>query len=157
MTDINPSNWQPSNHPTKLDGHSSYQKQGPDGNMVWASIANDTGVIREIAAIDAKLSVNYQWINPAYGTEQEYESTQLRQDMKWTQLDVQEDIEEKAGAIAEGKPYDPRVIVQVQLTDEECLIMMRKAHELDITFNQFVEMALREVIDKHKKELEDQR
>ena len=40
--------------------------------------------------------------------------------------------------------------VELELTDEEALRYMKMAHELDITFNEFVERALQAAIDKHK-------
>ena len=47
--------------------------------------------------------------------------------------------------------------VELELTDEEALKYMKMAHELDITFNQFVELALTEAIERHKlKEQYDQ-
>jgi nitrogen regulatory protein PII-like uncharacterized protein len=156
MTVINPSKWEASIHATQKDGHAAFEIQGPQGNLIWASIESKTGTIREIAAIDAKLAICYQWVNPSYETDREFESTRLRPDMKWVGIEVQEDIDEKVSAIKDGAPYDSRVIIQINLTDEETLLMMRKAHELDITFNKYVEMILQEVIDKHKKELEKQ-
>jgi hypothetical protein len=47
--------------------------------------------------------------------------------------------------------------VELELTDEEALKYMKMAHEMDITFNQFVELALKEAIERHKlKEQHDQ-
>jgi len=72
-------------------------------------------------------------------------------DVKWTTLEVDDDFIQKALAIKAGEDYDTRVSVPVDFTDAELLKYMTLAHEQDITFNQLVERALREAIDRDKK------
>ena len=43
---------------------------------------------------------------------------------------------------------DGRAEIQVEFTDEELLKYMKRAHEMDITFNQFVEQVLRKYLDE---------
>jgi len=38
--------------------------------------------------------------------------------------------------------------IQIDFTDEELLQYMKQAHEMDITFNQFVKQVLRKYLDK---------
>jgi len=45
---------------------------------------------------------------------------------------------------------DDRVEMEVDFTDEELLTYMKLAHEMDITFNQFVEQALRRFFDEEE-------
>lgn len=45
--------------------------------------------------------------------------------------------------------------VVLEFTDEELLRYMKMAHELDITFNEFVERALRWAIEQHNGENND--
>lgn len=66
------------------------------------------------------------------------------------ELEVVEDILEKAEAMVEGWEYDARVIVPFDITDEQFAEFALAAHKLDITFNQFVERAVRAAIEKHK-------
>ena len=40
--------------------------------------------------------------------------------------------------------------IELNLTDEEALRYMKMAHELDITFNEFVERALLAAIEKYQ-------
>ena len=47
---------------------------------------------------------------------------------------------------------DNKETVELCLSDEELLRYMIMAHELDITFNQFVELALKQAIEKHLSE-----
>jgi len=48
------------------------------------------------------------------------------------------------------KADDDRVDIEVDFTDEELLAYMKLAHEQDITFNQFVERAIRRFIDEEE-------
>ena len=43
---------------------------------------------------------------------------------------------------------DDRVIIQIKLTDQEFLTLAKAAHELDVTFNKFIEIILIEHIIK---------
>ena len=49
----------------------------------------------------------------------------------------------------EEPAQDGRAEIQVDFTDEELLKYMKRAHELDITFNQFVEQVLQQFIDEN--------
>lgn len=71
-------------------------------------------------------------------------------DVKYIDLDLYEDFAEKANAIIHGLDYDTRVLMSVNIPDEELLYMMKAAHKLDVTFNEFVEMALEDAIEKMK-------
>jgi hypothetical protein len=74
--------------------------------------------------------------------------------VKYVDLDVEEDFLEKARAIVNEEDYDTRVKVPVEFSDEELLKYMKMAHERDMTFNEFVEEALKEAIAEHKKDPE---
>lgn len=73
-------------------------------------------------------------------------------DVDYIDLDVDDDFIQKALAVKAGEEYDTRVQVQMDFSDDELLQYMKAAHDMDITFNQFVEQALQAVIDKHKAE-----
>jgi hypothetical protein len=64
-------------------------------------------------------------------------------DVDYVDLDVDDDFIQKCLAIQAGEDYDTRVLVPVDFSDEDLLQYMKMAHERDITFNQFVEEALR--------------
>lgn len=72
----------------------------------------------------------------------------------WTDLETDEDWLEKARAIVAGEDYDDRVSVPLELSDEEMLKYMILAHEKDMTFNAFVEEALRSAIEEYKRDPE---
>ena len=69
-------------------------------------------------------------------------------DVDYVDLDVDDDFFQKCLAIKAGEDYDTRVSVPMDFSDEELLTYMKLAHEQDITFNQLVERALREALDR---------
>ena len=71
-------------------------------------------------------------------------------DVTYVDLEDDDDLLKKARAIIAGEDYDTRVSIPLEFSDEEMLKYMTAAHEMDITFNQFVERALRAVIEKEK-------
>lgn len=46
------------------------------------------------------------------------------------------------------KLADNRVEIPLDFSDEELLILFKQAHEADLTFNQFVEKALTEYLER---------
>lgn len=112
-------------------------------------------------AWDYQKNKAYRWINPNYKhlylkecNERGVDSQQALDDLKFTDLEVSDDILEKAKAIINGESYDDRVIVPLNLPDEELFRLMMLAHEADMTLNQYVEKLLRVAIDDFKKEEE---
>jgi collagenase-like PrtC family protease len=76
------------------------------------------------------------------------------EDIEYVDLEADADFMQKALAIAAGEDYDTRVSVPLDFTDEELLKYMTMAHERDMTFNAFVEEALRAAIEDHKRDPE---
>jgi hypothetical protein len=72
-------------------------------------------------------------------------------DSEYIDLETVEDFREKANAIVQGIEYDERIMIPLDMTDAEMLMLMRAAHALDITFNQFVELAVTEALKSHEK------
>jgi hypothetical protein len=70
----------------------------------------------------------------------------------YVELDVDDDFIQKCLSIREGEDYDTRVLMPIDIPDDELLVYMKKAHDMDITFNNFVEMALQQAIDNHQTE-----
>ena len=69
-------------------------------------------------------------------------------DVDYIDLDVDDDFIQKCLAIRAGEDYDTRIMVPVDFSDEDLLQYMKIAHERDITFNAFVEEALRHVLEE---------
>jgi hypothetical protein len=99
----------------------------------------------------------YRWLNLEY-KEAYYKECKQRKikkniawdDVKWIDLEVEEDFLEKAQAMFEGKPFDTRIQVPIELDDDVMLKLCMEAHKLDITLNQMVEKVLRKVIETHE-------
>ena len=49
------------------------------------------------------------------------------------------------------KVADNRVEIPLDFSDEELLILFKQAHEADLTFNQFIEKALTEYLERMTK------
>jgi hypothetical protein len=68
----------------------------------------------------------------------------------YVDLDVDDDFIQKCLAIQANEPYDTRVQIEVDFSDEDLLQYMKLAHERDMTFNELVEEALRYAIAEVK-------
>ena len=66
------------------------------------------------------------------------------------ELEVEEDFLEKANAILRGEPYDTRVLIPLDLTQEELDLLTKHATESNLTVDQFVEKLLIEAIEREK-------
>ena len=92
-------------------------------------------------------------INPQYAKAHDNEAATRGVDMntawdgvEYTELDVEEDFLEKATAIVLGQDYDTRVMIQLELDSELEIEIYRRAHQLDMTVNDYIQMALVELI-----------
>lgn len=99
----------------------------------------------------------YRWTNPLYKDAHVNESIQRKvdpayawDDVKWIELEVEEDFLEKATAMFNGNEWDTRISISVDLDDDILIKLSMEAHKKDITLNKMVELVLQEVIDKHK-------
>ena len=69
-------------------------------------------------------------------------------DVGFTDLETEDDWFDKAEAIFQGRDYDNRVSVPLELEEAEVFELMKLAHEQDITLNKLVEQILQQVIDR---------
>ena len=113
--------------------------------------------VYEVSMCDYTNDRAYRMINPKnvekHSKEADTKSVLANQawdDVDYVDLDVVDDFIQKALAIRAGESYDTRVSVPVDFTDEELLKYMKLAHERDMTFNEFVEEALRDAIEAVK-------
>jgi hypothetical protein len=112
--------------------------------------------VYEVQAHDYKNNRAYRMINPTVApkymmeaTDRDCPSDEAWENVNYIDLETEDDWLDKAIAIAAGEDYDTRVSMPVDFTDEELLKYMKMAHERDMTFNQFVEEALRTAIEEH--------
>lgn len=95
----------------------------------------------------------YRWLNPDFKDALEAESQERGidnasawDDVKWIDLETEDDFLEKAQGVCTGDWFDERIQVPVNLSDADFLRLAKMAHERDITFNEMVCEALRSVI-----------
>jgi len=113
--------------------------------------------VYEMEAYDYRRERAYRWQNPDYIQTYKEEAEakgcdgdQAWDDVKFVDLEMPEDMLEKARAIIAGEDYDTRVSVPLTMDDDQLFDLMKLAHQRDITLNQLVENILREVIDMHE-------
>lgn len=119
--------------------------------------------VYQVDAHDYQNKRSYRWTNPAF--EQAFKAEcaernctdEAYEDVKFIELESEDDWLTKARAIFLGEEYDTRVTMAVDFTDEELLTYMKAAHDRDITFNQFVEEALAEALKAYELDPEGMR
>jgi hypothetical protein len=100
-------------------------------NRAYRMIAKDKQKKHRKEAEEMGVNLNEAWDNVDY-----------------IDLDVDDDFIQKCLSIRAGEDYDTRVVVPVDFSDEDLLKYMKLAHERDMTFNEFVEEALRHAIEE---------
>lgn len=106
---------------------------------------------------DTNLNYAYRWINPDYKDDMIEEARTKGvdpdiawDDVKWYDLETEEDFLDKALAIFNGEEFDTRIQVPLELDDDMLLKLCQEAHKRDITLNQLVEDILRYMIAQHE-------
>lgn len=132
--------------------------EGIDGTYSINAVFD--GVDQTVYIIEVWDYVNdreYIWINPEF--QKAYRKESKKRDVdpdesldgkKYIQLELVEDILEKISKIVNGEEYDTRIKIPVDFSDEDLLKYMKLAHDLDITFNELVERAVKEAIEHHE-------
>ena len=115
-----------------------------DGYSLEIIFDQQTQTVYEVQACDYKHNRAYRLINEAH--KEERKTDEAWDDVKWIDLEVDDDWFQKALSIVAGEDYDTRVSVPIDMSDAELLKYMMLAHEQDITFNELVTKALTEAI-----------
>lgn len=134
--------------------HQSSEGHIADSILILFDTVDQT--VYEMQAWDYANEREYRWIHPDYLEAHKKEAK--RRDVKWKRsiderkfinLEVVEDILEKARGIFLGEDYDTRTMVTLTLDNDKRVLLMEMAHEADMSLNQFVEHILREDLRKH--------
>ncbi len=130
-----------------------------DGHSFTIIFDTKTQEVYEVQAHDYRNQRAYRMFNPDYKDSHDNEATARDSDGKeawenveYVDLEVDDDFIQKALAIRAGEDYDTRVSISVDFSDEELLKYMTMAHERDMTFNQFVEEAIKAAVDRYRTE-----
>ena len=109
--------------------------------------------VYEVSVYDYTNDRAYRMINPKFQKKHDAEAVtrnvdpnEAWDDVSYIDLSVDDDFIQKCLAIRDGDEYDTRVQVEVDFSDDDLLQYMKLAHERDMTFNEFVEEALRHAI-----------
>ena len=115
------------------------------------SVVFDPGsqIVYQVEVWDYNKNREYRWINPIFIKKYKEEAAsrgipdRSSEDNWYIDLDIGADIIEKARAIVNGEEYDTRVQVNIELPEEDINVLMKMAHEQDITLNNLIENILK--------------
>lgn len=132
-----------------------------DGHSFTIIFDTKTQEVYEVQAHDYVRQRAYRLVNPEYAKQYREEAEDRGtyanlawDDVDYVDLETDTDWMEKAQAIYANEDYDTRVSVPLDIPDADLLKYMVLAHERDMTFNQFIEEALRNAIEEHKRDPE---
>jgi hypothetical protein len=127
-----------------------------DGHSFSIIFDNKDQTVYEVQAHDYVRDRAYRMINEDFkvAMQNEADSRDINRDEAWddtnyVNLDVDDDFFQKCLSIKAGEDYDTRVSFPIDIPDHELFQYMKMAHEKDMTFNQFVENALRHAINEY--------
>ena len=145
-------------------GHNAYSLDSwngdHDGYSFCVIFDTQDQTVYEVQVCDFKNNRAYRMINPTHQPQFMMEVADrciedtAWEDVKWIDLEVDDDFIQKSLAIKAGEDYDTDISVPIDFTDEELLKYMVMAHEKNITFNQFVVEALKSAMEDYKRDPE---
>ena len=113
--------------------------------------------VYEVQLFDDKRERQYRMINPDFKVDYINECKKLQidpivafDDSEFVDLESNDDFLEKLSAVVNGWDYDDRITIPLDIPDDELLVLMKMAHERDLTFNEFVVQALQLKINEMK-------
>ena len=111
--------------------------------------------VYEVSVCDYTNDRAYRMINPK-NVEKHRKEADLRgsnlneayDGVEYVDLEVNDDFIQKGLAIISGEDYDTGVLVSIDLPDDLLLDAALEAHKRNITLNEYINMALRSLIEK---------
>jgi hypothetical protein len=111
--------------------------------------------VYEVSMCDYTNDRAYRMINPKnvekHDKEAKARNVNLNEawdDVDYVDLEVDDDFIQKALAIKAGEDYNTDVSIPLDLPDNLLMVAFKAAHEQNITFNEYVNNALRSLIDR---------
>jgi hypothetical protein len=133
-------------------------KGGYSFNIVFSTKSQK---VYEVEVCDYTNDRAYRMINPKYVEKhrKEAESRGELSDMAWddvdfTNLEVDDDFTQKCLAIKAGEDYSTDISVPLDLPDDILLEAALNAHRQNITLNQYINNALRGMVDEFARDPE---
>ena len=112
-----------------------------------------TQTVYQVVACDYLLNRAYRLVHPMY-KDQVQADEQAWDDTNWIDLEVDDDFIQKSLAIKAGEDYDNRVQIELDIPEADLLLYMKEAHKRDMTFNEFIEEALKAAIEDFERDPE---
>jgi hypothetical protein len=132
-----------------------------DGHSFTIIFDTKDQTVYEVQAHDFTNQRAYRMINPDFQKKMKKEAKrrdsnkdEAWDDVNYTDLEVEEDFIQKAQAIAAGEDYDTRVSVPLDLPDDLLLEAAMNAHRQGITLNDYINNALKELVDEFQRDPE---
>ena len=113
-----------------------------DGYSIEIIFSPRTQEVYEVQACDYKHQRAYRLVHGDYRDEKL--NDEAWDNVKWVDLESDDDWIQKALSIVAGEDYDTRVTIPIDLPEAELMVLFKQAHAADMTFNDFVEQVLRE-------------
>lgn len=137
-------------HATYLDFKTIGGK--PVGSVVYDS---ETAEVFEVSVEVPGRQLAYRWMDAFAREDHEIEAKRKDidpdnawDDVQYTDIDLIEDFLEKLTAIINEEEFDDRVVVPVNLSEQEEMQLYRLAHEADMTVNDYVNQLLRKEMSR---------
>lgn len=116
-----------------------------------------TTTVYKFEVHDYKKQNSYRWVHPEYNAAyideakaRNINNAQAYDDINFIDIELSDDIIEKATCIVMGIDYDERVQISLDLPENLQLQLFTLAHQQDITLNQLVENILKLEIEKRQ-------
>lgn len=119
-----------------------------EGSSFFVAFDTKTQEVYSVEAHDFKNRRSYRIKHPDLDVD-----NNAYDGVDFVDLESDDDFIQKAIAIKNGEAYDTRVSIPIELPDDELFALMKLAHERDMTFNQLVELALTEALEKYEAEM----
>jgi len=119
-------------------------------------------MVYEVTVCDYRNNRAYRMIDPDYeaahtaeAQERGVDADRAWDEVKYADLEADDDFVEKARAIIAGEDYDTRISIPIDLPEDELLELFKMAHARDMTFNDFIVEIVSEKIATMNQELAD--
>lgn len=146
-------------HATYLDFKTVSGK--PVGSVVYDS---ETAEVYEASVEVPGRALAYRWMDTFAREDHEIEAKRKNidpnnawDDVSYTDIDVIDDFLEKLSAIINEEEFDERIIVPIEVSEQEEMQLYRLAHAADMTVNDYVNKILRDEMNRLENKALDER
>jgi hypothetical protein len=134
---------------------------GTDRTTIYFSTVDQT--VFEVNVHDYDKERAYRLVHPDYQEARKLEAenrkvsdNQAWDDVRYTDLETADDLLSKIVGIENGLEYDTRIVIPLDLTDEEFRTIAMAAHESDMSINAYIDMVIRQVMEMEKDRMEEE-